>query len=105
MREAWRHTSRRRELAAGGWLPDADAPRELPEPSGEVPDPLLVALEHEHTDQLRRRLDALTVRERRFVSLQAMELSYVEIAARLGVSTRTAERQILRGRRKLRQGR
>jgi len=88
----------------GGWLPDAEAPSELPEPSGEAPDPLLVALDHEHTEELHPRLDALTIRERRFVALQAAGLSYVEIAARLGVSTRTAERQILRGRRKLRQG-
>jgi len=102
VREAWRHTSRRRELTVGGWLPDAEGPGELSEPSGEVPDPLLVALEREHTDELRRELDALTVRERQFLALQAAGLSYVEIAVRLGVSTRTAERQILRGRRKLR---
>jgi RNA polymerase sigma factor (sigma-70 family) len=96
--EAWRYTARRRELAVGGWLQDVDA-GELPEPPGQAPDPLSVATQR---DELRRRLGALTPREREFLTLQVAGLSYEEIAARLRVTVRTVERQILRGRRKLR---
>jgi RNA polymerase sigma factor (sigma-70 family) len=99
--EAWRYTSRRRELDVGGWLPDAETAGELPEPCGEAPDPLAVAADR---DELRRRLLVLTPRERQFLALQAAGLSYAEIATRLRVTVRTVERQILRGRRKLRQG-
>jgi len=99
-REAWRYTGRRRELAVGGWLPDVDATGELPEPPGPALDPLILACER---DDLRRRLIVLTPRERQFLSLQVAGLSYAEIATRLGVTIRTVERQIVRGRRKLRQ--
>jgi RNA polymerase sigma-70 factor (ECF subfamily) len=99
-RESWRHTSRRRDVPMGGWLPEGDAP-ELAEPAGDAPDPLVIAAER---DDVRRRLAALTVRERKFLTLQASGLSYEEISARLGVTVRTVERQILRGRRKLRVG-
>jgi RNA polymerase sigma factor (sigma-70 family) len=99
-RESWRHTSRRRDLAVGGWLPEGDGD-ELAEPAGDAPDPMVIAAER---DDVRRRLAALTVRERQFLTLQALGLSYEEISARLGVTVRTVERQILRGRRKLRVG-
>jgi RNA polymerase sigma factor (sigma-70 family) len=99
-RESWRRTSGRRELAMGGWLPDGDE-RELPEPVGAAPDPSVIAGER---DLVRRRLAALSDRERQFLALQALGLSYEEISTDLRVTVRTVERQILRGRRKLRDG-
>jgi RNA polymerase sigma factor (sigma-70 family) len=101
VREAWRYTERGRELPVGGWLTDISAAGELPEPSGRFADPLIVALAR---DDLRRRLLSLTPREREFLGLQVAGLGYTEIAARLGVTARTVERQIVRGRRKLRRG-
>lgn len=99
--EAWRYTGRRRELPVGGWLPDAEGVGEPPEPCGQAPDPLMLAVER---DEVRRRLLVLTPRERQFLALQAAGLSYAEIATRLGLTVRTVQRQILRGRRKLRRG-
>lgn len=99
-RESWRCTGGRRELTVGGWLPGGDE-RELPEPVGDAPDPSVLASER---DFVRRRLAALTARERHFLALQALGLSYDEISAELGVTVRTVQRQILRGRRKLRDG-
>jgi DNA-directed RNA polymerase specialized sigma24 family protein len=64
------------------------AVRELPEPCGEDPDPLVVAAER---DELRRRRLVLAPRERQFLGLQASGLSYEEIATRLGVTVRTVE--------------
>jgi RNA polymerase sigma factor (sigma-70 family) len=95
VREAWRYTTRRRERPVGAWLADAG---ELPEPIAGGLEPLEVALVHERL----RALASLTDREKRFLGLQAAGWSYAEIAVRLGVSVRTTERQILRGRRKLR---
>jgi RNA polymerase sigma factor (sigma-70 family) len=101
VREAWRYTTRRRETAAGAWLVDTEDAGELPEPVAGGLDPLEVALVHERL----RAMSCLTDREKRFVGLQAAGLSYEEIAVRLEVSVRTTERQILRGRRTLREGR
>lgn len=47
------------------------------------------------------RLDALPERQRRLVWLQAVGLTYAEIAARSGDSQRTVERQLLRARQTL----
>src|ERR1700758_4772043 len=63
VREAWRSTTRNRELPVGGWLPEVDAVGELREPRGDAPDPVHVAVERDH---LRRRLLVLTPRERQF---------------------------------------
>jgi RNA polymerase sigma factor (sigma-70 family) len=98
-RESWR-TGGRREVAVGGWLPDEEG-HELPEPAGDAPDPAVVAAGR---DEVRRRLETLTARERQFLTLQALGLSYEEISVRLDASVRTVQRQILRGRRKLRRG-
>lgn len=95
-----------RDMPAGGFLPgghDAD-PRELAEPIGDQGDPLELVLASERHQELRAKLLTLTERERRYLTLQAAGLSYREIAAtETGVSLRTIERQILRGRRKLKE--
>ena len=55
----------------------------------------------EHRAQLEF-LRALPVRQRTVLLLQAAGFSYEETAESLGLSRRTVERQIMRGRRKLR---
>ncbi len=102
MREAWKLSSRQREVPVGGWSPDPGE-GELPEPAGNSADPLAAAIDHAHDQELRDRLANLTVRERQFLALQAAGLSYEEIS-QTGASVRTVERQIQRGRRKLRDG-
>ena len=55
--------------------------------------------------ELRTRLEgirSLSQRQQRLVWLQGFGFSYSEIAARTGSTTRTVERQLLRGKRKLR---
>jgi RNA polymerase sigma factor (sigma-70 family) len=95
-----------RDIPAGGFLPAARGadPRELPEPTADQGDPLELVLASEHHEELHTKLLTLTERERRYLALQAAGLSYREIAAiETGVSLRTIERQILRGRRKLKE--
>jgi len=104
IREVWRHVSRQREVGVGGWLPETDTEQELPEPAGPAPDPLAVVVAREHHRDLRERLRRLTARERQYLAMQGLGFSYAEIAAITGASIRTVERQILRGRRKLRDG-
>ncbi len=55
--------------------------------------------------ELRTRLEglrSLSLRQQRLLWLHGMGFSYAEIAARTGSTTRTVERQLLRGKRKLR---
>ena len=101
-REAWRRSGQR-ETPTGAWSAGGGELRdgELPEPAGHSADPIEVAIEREHTRELQGRLNTLTGRERRFLALQALGLSYQEIAVETGASLRTVERQILRGRHKL----
>jgi RNA polymerase sigma factor (sigma-70 family) len=99
VRVAWRNGQR--AVLAGGWLPGTGHENALCEPCGDLPDPLDVVAER---DEVRRALACLTVRERQFLALQAAGLSYREVAERLQVTVRTVERQILRGRHKLRRG-
>jgi RNA polymerase sigma factor (sigma-70 family) len=87
-REAWKRSGREL-LSTDG---------ELAEPAGHAPDPLNVIADR---DEARRRLARLTDREREFLALQALGLSYSEIAQATGSSLRTVERQILRARHKL----
>jgi len=95
-REAWKRSGRKRELPFVALSGDDSGARF--EPAGDAPDPLAVVLAR---DDSRRRLARLTDREREFLALQALGLSYTEIAQATGASPRTAERQILRARRKL----
>jgi RNA polymerase sigma factor (sigma-70 family) len=105
IREAWKRSAAR-EIPVGGWTGHntdyEPAGAELPEPAGDTPDPLDVVIQHEHTRELQARLARLTDRQRRFLALQALGLTYQEIAG-TGSSVRTVERQIHRGRQKLNQ--
>ncbi len=66
--------------------------------------PLQRAIDQEALDAAWTQLRALTPRERRLLGLLGLGLglSYAEITAVTGDSLRTVERQVLRGRRKLR---
>lgn len=97
-RQAWREYGRAR---SNGSCEQAIA--ELVERQAAVPDALELVVRHERTCELTARLRALTDRERRFVLMHAAGLSYRDIAALTGSTMRTVERQILRGRRKLRE--
>lgn len=98
-RQAWRQY--RREIPVGSLQANVDE-GEFCDPVGEAADPVDVAVAREHTRLLARRLQALSARERRFLAMHAAGLSYREISAQTGSTLRTVERQILRGRRKLR---
>jgi len=97
VREAWKR-SRKRELPFETRRGE-DGEAESFDPAGDAPDPLAVVLQR---DDARRRLARLTDREREFLALQVLGFSYTEIAQATGASPRTAERQVLRARRKLR---
>ena len=97
-REAWKRSTHKREMPFVALSGD-DSGAEQFEPVGDSPDPLAVVLER---DDARRRLAVLTDREREFLALQVLGLTYTEIAQATATSPRTAERQILRARRKLR---
>jgi RNA polymerase sigma factor (sigma-70 family) len=97
-REAWKRAGQNRELPFEA-LRGEDGDAELIEPAGDAPDPLAVLLERDDT---RRRLARLTARERQFLALQVLGLTYGEISQATGASWRTVERQVLRARRKLR---
>ena len=96
-REAWKGAARELPLSILG--SDGGEHAQDVELAGHAPDPLAVALAR---DDARRRLARLTGREREFLALQALGLSYSEIAQATGASIRTVERQLLRARRKLR---
>lgn len=95
-REAWKRSRKREVLFETRRGDDGEA--EWFEPAGDAPDPLAVVLQR---DDARRRLARLTEREREFLALQVLGLTYTEIAQATGASPRTGERQILRARRKL----
>ena len=99
LREGWRQAGAQRTLGdASNTTPEGDGPAE---PVADTAGPLELTLEHEHSRELRARLNDLSDRERRFLGLQALGLSYQEIAQLTGTSVRTVDRLIYRGRRKL----
>jgi DNA-directed RNA polymerase specialized sigma24 family protein len=86
--------ARERECPAGSLSGDGGGEGELAQPRGVLRDPLRHVMDGEARERVWLDLQALTARERRLVGLQALGLSYAEIA--------TVERQVLRGRRRLR---
>ena len=93
-------TARQREQPAGAFLSEPEHPSELPEPSAPAGD-----LGERIADRLdgREQLQTLTARERRYLALQAIGLTYSEIATHEQTSRRTVERQLMRAKCKLRQ--
>ena len=59
-------------------------------------------MELEQLRERRARVMALPARQRRLLALQGLGLSYDEISALTGDSRRTVQRQLLRGRDRLR---
>lgn len=100
-REGWKRARHPREHPIGGWLADEEHESELPEPAGDSPDPCELMIAHEKHGVRAELLSQLTPRERRYLGLQAIGLSYEEIAEATQSTMRTVERQILRARRKL----
>jgi RNA polymerase sigma factor (sigma-70 family) len=101
-RTTGRRAARERECPAGSLSGGGEGDRELDEPSGALRGPLSRVLDREAQEQAWERLRGLTARERRLLGLQAFGFSYEEIAGLTGDSLRTVERQVLRGRAKLR---
>lgn len=102
-RTAGRRAARERECPAGSLSHGGgEGDWELEEPSGALRGPLGRVLDREAQEQAWDRLRGLTARERRLLGLQAFGFSYEEIAGLTGDSLRTVERQVLRGRAKLR---
>jgi DNA-directed RNA polymerase specialized sigma24 family protein len=102
-REAWRRCARR-ELSFDGPRGKDDTSHGVAdtddfEPVCTEPDPLTVAIER---DEVRRRLGVLSERERQYLALQVLGLTYEEISLEVGATRRTVERQLLRAKRKLR---
>ncbi|MGZ4246591.1 MAG: RNA polymerase sigma factor [Solirubrobacteraceae bacterium] len=73
-----------------------------PGPAGERRGPLEQAIERERYEQQRAQLLSLPARQRQLLGLHGAGLTYEEIAERTGDSRRTVERQLLRGRARLR---
>jgi RNA polymerase sigma factor (sigma-70 family) len=93
-REAWKRSPYKQELPFSGvGTEDGAFDR-----AASTANPLTVVLER---DDARRRLGGLTDRERRYLALKSLGLSYAEIAHETGTTIRTVERQLLRARRKL----
>jgi RNA polymerase sigma factor (sigma-70 family) len=99
-REGWKRARHSLELPVDGERAAQDEYEAL-EPAGPAPDPCDVALAREQHRSRVGLLASLTGRERRCLGLQAIGLSYGEIAALTHSTRRTVERQIERGRRKL----
>jgi RNA polymerase sigma factor (sigma-70 family) len=99
---AARRARRSREVAAGPMTGGGEGQWELEEPSGTQRGPLQHVLDAEALEEAWGQLRTLTVRERRLLALRGLGLSYAEIGVVTGDSVRTVERQLLRGRRKLR---
>ena len=99
-REGWKRARQPREVSVDG-TPDAHDEDDGLEPPGSAPDPCEVALAREQ-HRIRVGLFArLNGRERQYLGLQAIGLSYEEIAELTGSTLRAVERQIYRGRCKL----
>lgn len=88
--------ARGRDLAA---QPIVD--REAERAAGEG-DPLQRAIELEELRERRARVIGLTARQRGLLALQGLGFSYEEISALTGDTRRTVQRQLLRGRDRLR---
>ena len=103
-RTAGYRAARGRETPAGSLQVSAGDTEtgELPEPAGERRGPLERAIERERYEQRRARLLSLPARQRQLLGLHGAGLTYEEIAERTGDSRRTVERQLLRGRARLR---
>jgi DNA-directed RNA polymerase specialized sigma24 family protein len=99
-REGWKRARQPRELAVDG-TQDAHDEDEALEPPGPAQDPCDVALAREEHRIRVGLLARLNGRERQYLGLQAIGLSYAEIAELTGSTLRAVERQIYRGRCKL----
>ena len=99
---AARRASRAAECPVGRMTGGGEGEGPRTELAGPDRDPLQRVIAQEALDAAWAQLRALTPRERRMLGLVGFGLSYAQIAALTGDSIRTIERQVLRGRRKLR---